>query len=280
MNAENGNGSNSKKESNGASQSLNIVLSQEELLAVLDVLQARTIPGMDSPQFARLNESQKLLVLNTARHALQARSLATVREDGVLLVHRALLTAVGVCAYSQSAAAIYHWNPSADAPAFFSGHIRGEDIVAHTRPDPVLHQFALLKSKSQLIDTMLEACDYRAPVPPDEVELTLSPQSFAASRELAEQGRAEEAAERLQADGANAEAADAFAHTFASMPRVSIFQTVKQQVNEPLQTQQFTLLQNGKWVWMVVPTERAATAPLKATSVTPETIQAALTDWL
>jgi hypothetical protein len=268
---------------NGANGSYNpptIVLSQEELLAVLDVLQARSIPGMDAPQFARLNESQKLLVLNTARHALQARSLAHLRDDGVLLVHRALLTAVGVCAYSQSAAAIYHWSPSAETPTFFSGHIRGDDIVAHTRPDAFLHQFALLQSKSQLIESMLEACDYRGPLPPEPIELTLSPQAFAASRELAERGKPEEAAERLQADGADADAADAFAHTFASMPRVSIFQTVKQQVNEPLRTQQFTLLQNGTWVWMVVPTERAATSPLKATSVTPDNIQSALTNWL
>jgi hypothetical protein len=280
MNAEQSNGNTGKYGLSDTTPIATITLSQEELLAILDVLQARSIPGLDAPQFARLNESQKLLVLNTARHALQARSLATVREDGVLLVHRALLTAVGVCAYSQSAAAIYHWNPSADTPTFFSGHIRGEDVVAHTRPDPILHQFSLLKSKTQLVHAMLEACDYRAPVPPDEMELMISPQSFAASRQLAEAGKAEEAAERLQADGAPASAADAFAHTFASMPRVSIFQTVKQQVNEPLQTQQFTLLQNGTWVWMVVPTERATTAPLKATSVTPDTIQAALTDWL
>src|SRR5688500_1305998 len=118
---------------------LTITLSQEELLAVLDVLQARTIPGLNAPQFARLNDREKQLVPTTARRALQARGLATVREDGVLLVHRALLTAVGVCAYSQSAAAIYHWNPSSENPAFFSGHIRGDDIVAHTRPDPFLH---------------------------------------------------------------------------------------------------------------------------------------------
>ena len=82
---------------------VDLLLSREELLLLLDLLQANTIPGLEVDPFGELNDAQRQLAIVWAGRALRARELAQLNEAGELMVHDDLLTAVGTCAYADKA---------------------------------------------------------------------------------------------------------------------------------------------------------------------------------
>lgn len=236
---------------NNGKEATNIRLSREELLLTLSLLETDFIPGLDNDPLGELNRDQYTLALTWAERALRARGLAQ-RFDGELKVHSTLLTAVGVCAYSQNALFVYHWPSGQETPLRYFGHLRGDQVVAHTRPEDVLHQFALLSSKAHLIDQALAACRYvETPVSP-LAEFELSREPLSRARELANLGQSQTAAEQLIAAGAPTESAKALATTLAAAPRVSILQTLKQQADGSVLKRDFTLLQTRDQTWLII----------------------------
>jgi hypothetical protein len=206
-----------------AQQPVNILLSQKELQVVLDLLETDYIPGLDADPLGNLTAEQQSLALTVANHALQARELVQVQERGKLVVHNTLLTAVGVCAYSQKSIFVYHWPTNAENPTRYFGHIREDNIVAHTR----------------------------VPASPAH-ELTVPGEDFAMVRLLADAGDTEKAIGLLTNNETPANTARALAVTLATSPRVSIMQTLKYVGAESIQKRDFTLLQNGQHTWLVI----------------------------
>ncbi|PKO23704.1 MAG: hypothetical protein CVU38_02420 [Chloroflexi bacterium HGW-Chloroflexi-1] len=256
------------------SQPLTVLLSREELLAILDVLRAPTIPGLDREPTGELAPDQQAFAVVVARRALLARELAQIRADGELLVHRALLTAVGVCAYSQDAVLAYHWPSGGQAPHRLFGHIRGADVVVHTRPSAVLHRFTLLQSKEDLVNQVLAFCECGDVPVAQPLEFTVPRQDFADARQLASAGDAARATALLTQAGVPNAAAGALVSTLVSSPRVSILQTLKQQGNQAVRSREFTLVQNGKHAWWVAPAAgQEAKAPLLVKTATAEEIR-------
>jgi hypothetical protein len=185
--------------------------------------------------------------------ALRARQLAQVREDQSVVVHNALLTAVGVCAYSQNALFIYHWGGNDEAPTRYFAHIRGNDIAAHTRPEDVLHLFTLLPSKEYLLAQVMTVCEYEDVATSEFAEMTVTENSFVRARELVGKSDAQVAARLLVNDGAADEVAQAFVGTLASSPRISIFQTFKQEGDTAVQKGDFTVVQDNQHAWLIAP---------------------------
>ena len=147
---------------NGANPS--VLLSTEELLAVLDMLQANFIPGLDGDIAQALSSQERQLMLTTARHSLLARELLRENENGAAL-HRRIMAAVGACVYSQGAILAFHWPPKSGQPSRFFGHFQGNEVVAHTRPKEILHRFVIFDERAALVDALLEAFEHE-PTPP------------------------------------------------------------------------------------------------------------------
>lgn len=262
-------------------QPVNILLSRKELQVVLNLLDTDYIPGLDADPLGNLTAEQQSLALNVAQHALQARELVQVQERGKLVVHNTLLTAIGVCAYSQNSIFVYHWPTNAENPTRYFGHIRDADIVAHTRPQDALHLFSVLPSKDQLIEQVLAVCEYR-PVPASAAhELTVTGEDFAMVRLLAGAGDTEKAVGLLTDNDTPADTARALADTLAASPRVSIMQTLKFMGDGSIQKRDFTLLQNGQHIWLVIaPPGEADEAPLRVKTTTQDEVGALLGEWL
>jgi hypothetical protein len=225
---------------------ITLLLSREELLCVLDLLQADTIPGLDDDPLGELTPEQRALALIWAERALRARGLARVQDDGAVALDNALLTAVGVSAYPQSAVFVYHWPAGAEVPTRYFGRVRGNDVVTHSRPEDVLHRFTLLPSKTDLVKQTLAMCEYRDTPDSPSFEFTLPGADLARARELAEAGETDQAREALAAGGAAPAAAAAFAQTLSEAPRVSILQTVRGQTGDGVERRDFTLLQTER----------------------------------
>lgn len=232
---------------------INVLLSREELLFVLNLLQANSIPGLDADPAGVLNEEQRTLALMWGERALRARELAQIREDRGVVVHNALLTAVGVCAYSNHALFIYHWSGQEEAPTRYFAHLRNGDIAVHTRPEDVLHLFTLLPSREHLFTDVLTVCEYDDVAASEFAEMTVTENSFIRARELVGKGDIEVAARLLVNDGATDAAALAYVGTLANSPRISIFQTFRQEGETAVQKGDFTVVQDGQHAWLIAP---------------------------
>lgn len=245
-------------------QSTSILLSREELLYVLDLLQAESIPGLDDDPLGELAPEQRTLALIWAERALRARALAQVQDDGDVVLHNTLLAAVGASAYPQSTLFVYHWPAGAEAPTRYFGHVRGEDVVDHSRPDDVLHRFTLLSSKTDLVHQALTVCEYEETPTRPAFEFTLPGADFARARELADAGQMGQAQETLIAGGAAPEAAAAFARTLSGSPRVSILQSVKQGAGDAVDRRDLTLVATAQATWLIIaPVDGDETANLQ-----------------
>ncbi len=263
------------------SEAVSILLSREELLFVLNLLRAEFIPGLDADPLGELTAEQQALAFTVAGRALWARELAQLQPNGEWVIHNSLLTAVGGCAYAQSIVSIYHWSANAVMPRRFFGHIRGDNIVSHTRPADVLHRFSLFSSKEQLIAQILAVCEFEDRPASQPLELAVSSADFVKVRELASAGDVTRAADVLVGNGVSPETAQVFLDTLAGAPRVSILQTLKQAGDGAAQKQDFTVLQNEQYIWLIIaPPGEGDVASLRVKSTTKAEIQELLAEWL
>jgi hypothetical protein len=255
---------------------INLLLSREELLFALNLLEAQFIPGLDPDPLGELTAEQRPLALTVAGRALRARELAQVQENGEWLLHNDLLTAIGGCAYAQSLISVYHWSPTADTPARYFGHIRGNNIVAHTRPEDVLHRFTLLPSREQLASQVLAFCGYDNGAASPTLELSLPAAALGQVRELAVAGERAKAEETLAEHSVAPDTAKAFVDILAASPKISILQTLKQQEEGAVQKQDLTLLQNDHQAWLII----AFPETMQVKTVTKSELEALLTESL
>ncbi len=267
--------------SENMTEPINIQISREELLFVLNLLQAETVPGLDADPLGELSPEGRDLALTVAERALRARGLARVGEDGQVTVHNSLLTAVGVCAYSANTVFVYHWSENGESPVRFFGHIRDEDITIHTRPEDVLHSFTLLPSMEHLIQEVLDVCEYNDVPESQSFESTLLSDHFVKARDLASSGEPQKAIDLLVSNNANPEMAGAFVTTLTGSPRISILQTLKQDRSDVVLKRDFTILQNNQYAWLIAATsvEDEAT-PLLIKTTTQEELEALLAESL
>jgi hypothetical protein len=260
---------------------INILLSREELLFVLNSLDADFIPGLDAEPQGEITVAQELFAMTVAGRALRARELARRQASGNLEIHTALLTMIGVCVYSQNVLFVYHWPTNAETPTRYFGHLRGNDIVAHTRPEDILHLFSLLPGKEQLVNQVLAVCQYEDVPALQSLEFAAPSDAFAQVRQLAGAGDVEKAINLLINNSVAAETAKTFVDTLAHSPRVSIMQAVKQPGDGTVQKRDFTLLQNSQQAWLAVaPAETTAGGLLRVKTATRDEVRALLGEWL
>lgn len=261
-------------EAEAEARPLTILLSREELLAVLESLGVEFIPGLDPDPLGDLTPEGRELALIVARRALQARELAQLDSSETWLLHRFLLNAIGVCAYSQSALLAYHWPTGSETPSPFYGHLRGNDAVSHTKPAEVLHRFTVHASKDALLLSLLDFCDFAGEAPVS-VEFALEPNVLARARMLAIDN-VSAAVAALEESGVEANPSRALAATLAAGPRVSAIQTLKQMADGAAESHELTLVQHSVMAWWLIP---ATDGRLKVSLVGREQVRKHLAVW-
>ncbi|MEZ4864317.1 MAG: hypothetical protein R3C14_23595 [Caldilineaceae bacterium] len=263
---------------NGA-KPLNVLLSREELLLVLQMLRVSALPGLDDDPNGALSAEQQATALTVAARALRARELAQVRDNGELAIHTALLAAVGVCAYPQQTIYVYHWPTNGAAARRYFGYVRGEEIVAHTRPADVLHLFARLPSPPYFVGQLLSACAWEDGLTSAPLHFTAPVAIFAQARQQADNGAPQAAANLLVQHRASVESARAFATTLADRPRLSIVQMRKQH-NGAVAARDLTLVQNSQRSWLITNDGEGEKASVQVKSTTTAEVSALLAGWL
>lgn len=263
---------------NNSIEPINVLLSREELLLTLRMLQVESIPGLDSDPQGNLTPEGLELALTVAGRALRARELAQVQEGGGLALHNLLMTAVGICAYATQTVFVYHWQEDGDLPVRYFGHIRGNDFVAHTRPDDVLHLFTLLPTKAQMVEQIFQLCTWEDKSQKNGA-YSLEVADFGQVRQWARQGEVDTAVTHLVNHQANPEAANALVSTLSHSPHVSIMQMLKQQADQSVAKQDFTLVRDQDHGWLMTSPTGDANGPLVVETAVKADIVSMINDW-
>jgi hypothetical protein len=237
-------------------EAINLLLSQEELMFVLNLLGSGTIPGMEpEPAVGEFSPEQRQLVLTLAERALRARELVHVQPDGELVVHRLLLSAVVACAFPDRALFVYHWPAGESTPLRYFGHWRGNEIVGHTVPESALHLFTLLPDEDALVEQVLTAAGYRDTNGVASQAFDAPTELFSKAQQLVTGGDTAQAVAEIARHTGNPEAAAALVDTLAGGPEVTIFQLLIPVEGDPTpQRRDVTLLQGKGHSWLVSPT--------------------------
>lgn len=251
-----------------------ILLSREELLYVLDLLQTRSLPGLDESPEGELTGEQRALALRVASRALQARELLRLRSNSEPTLHTSLLRAVGVCAYAQSTVFAYHWPANTRTPIRTFFHIRGNDGVMHTSPDPSLHRFSLIPV-AQIPALIAETCHIEPKTEQADMEILVSNEAFLAARQQVGNGDMQAAQQSLVKGGAGREAAALFASSLSNSSAVSILQIVNQS-GSSVQKRDITVVQNGVRGWIVEPKGAEAEGQLRVKALRMANFEAAV----
>ena len=232
-------------------QTTSFLLSREELTLLLDLLEATSITGLDSDPLGELNDDQRALAFIWAGRALRARELATVGDDGSLLVNEQLLTAVSTSVYWTTAINVYHWSAPGQTPMRFFSYAGNGQVATHTRPEDVLHRLSVLPSSEALVEAITAVSQCQAIPEAPFVEYELSRNLFVQARELAEAQDGEAAQKILLQDGIPLETAQAITAVLSGKPRMSIWQLVSRVENEDAITHEYTLLQQDQAAWLI-----------------------------
>lgn len=231
------------------SQALSVLLSREELLVVLHILRTQSLPGLDPDPIGEIDTSHRNAMLTAAERALRARGLAQI-VDGVLQLHNDLLDNVGACVYADRALLVYHWAQDAIQPARLFGHSRGDLMIVHTRPDPVLHLFSRLPSKELFADQVLLACLGEQDSAEVSQQFTIADSLLQQVREQAEGDEIKVAQAALVEAGVDLDSAKALVQTLTGKPVATIFQSLT--TADGVVTQHdFTLLQDTDVIWLL-----------------------------
>jgi hypothetical protein len=266
---------------NDSTEPINLLLSREELLLTLRLLQVDSIPGLDNDPQGNLTPDGLELALTVAGRALRARELAQVQDDGSLALHNLLMTAVGICAYATQTIFVYHWQEDGDLPLRYFGHMRGDDFAAHTRPDDVLHLFTLLPTKAHMLEQILRLCAWedRQDKAQKNGAYSLEVTDFGQVRQWAREGEVDTAVTHLTNHQANPEAAEALVSTLSHSPHVSIMQMLKQQADQSVAKQDFTLVQDQDHSWLMTSPTGDANGPLVVETAVKADIVSKINDW-
>lgn len=261
-----------------ASEPINLLLSRDELLYVLDAIKAKFILGLDSDPAGDRSPEQQALAMTVAGRALRARGLAQVLPSGQLAIHNALLAAIGVCAYPQQTVSVYHWPAQQEYTTRYFAHLRGSEVVTHTRPEDVLHLLSRLPSKEYLVDQVLSVCQVNDSVASAPFSFTVPGESFREARQLASTGGGEQAIAALAQQGVAPNGAAALVTTLSHSPHVSIVQALKRGT-AGVDKRECTIVQNSTHAWLVQPNGEG-NAPLTVSASSKGTIQELLAGWL
>ena len=247
---------------NQGRDAINLLLSREELLVVLNLLRVTTIPGVEDDPAGEWSEAERAVALRTAERALQARQLLWSQTDGQLSLHNDLLAAVGTCAYADRALFVYHWGEGQELPTPSFIHLRGAEIVVHTRPSDVLHLFTRLASQTQLTDFLVTTTQFTE-TPNGTAEQWQMPGAlFVEVRRLVDSGATTAAVDLVARQAGGRAQAQALVDTLANGLRATNLQLRSRQPTGVAQ-QDYLLLQNPQHTWLVTPSNNGGSMVIR-----------------
>jgi hypothetical protein len=233
-------------------------LSREEVLAILGLLNVADIPGLGEDPIPNLSDEQQAMGLIVAERALRARGLATINEEGRLLIQSDILEMLGSCAYASQSLFVTQMAAPSGGVMQIIAHQRADSWVLHTRPDQVLHTFERLDSWPQTVTQLIDYCQWPREMSGPDYSLAVDSQTLSTVRDLAESDKIEQAKQLLKAAGNEPEAVEALVSLLSAPHFVTVVQRVKIESADSMSIQSVTVLHRDQVLLVAV--ESAETA--------------------
>lgn len=249
-----------------------LVLSREEVLAVLHLIGLSTIPGLGEEPIANLTAEQQAFGLIVAERALRARGLAVINEEGRLLVQSTVLQLVAACAFPAQSLYVTRIAAPGGVATQLIAHQREGLWAIHDRPESVLHAFQAAERWSVVWDVIRSFCGWPNQRPNADGVLTVVNQTLATSRELATSGRVDEARLALLATGNRPDAVERMIDLLAHAHTVSVVQHVKPSSPDAVAIQSVTTLHRGDMLLVAVEPADGEAHPGGTTVIQPASI--------
>lgn len=242
---------------------LQLDLSQEELLYMLRLTGVPTLPGLDDDALTDLDEGQMALLLAAGEHGLRARGL--LQDDpsaakGVAL-WEGLLALVGTCVMAPCMA-IVRSEPLAGEGASFLYYF-GEDLtVEHASGGPGVHRFTGFVDQGAALERIGASARLPALVTGVAADVAAGRLVGSVRRALLEQARdmaveqreVAEAAGRLTEGGMAPDAAEALAASLGRLESVVTLAFLKRH-EEAIQSGGMVVLREPQTSWILEPDE-------------------------
>lgn len=230
---------------NPASEPVAFMLSQEELVFLLRLINTHTLPGLGTEPLGALPPETEKLLLDAAARALLARQLAQVDAEHQLQADPAVLSALTVCAQPNQNLNLVLQNGHGAEQRFF--YRVPELAVSHAILGYGLHQFTLATNSDFGRERVNELLSTLPPSGPDG-PYTLPQPVLAQAQSAAAQGPAAAEAALASANLPPA-AAQSFAQALAQ-PIARLALQFVYQTNPPNQ-QVLTLLASAQDNWLL-----------------------------
>lgn len=236
----------------------NFLLSREELILLLRLIDAVYVFGLEADPLDNLTEQQQAVGLLYAERALRAKGLAMLNEQGQLKIQRDLLEAVGTCAYPHKSIVTHHFAANAlPIPCFF--HLRDKSIIAHTISESVLHHLVLLADQQSLLNEILSVCCCETLPETVAIDINLKGEVFSQAHERAMKGEIQAAVDVLTVNKVNEVSAEIVSKMLSSSHNVSVIHILTPLPENSLAKRELTILHNTETAWLMVQSETDAT---------------------
>jgi hypothetical protein len=136
-----------------AFQPISLTFSQEEVVLLLKLFGAPTIPGLGEDPLAGLPKEHVQLILSSAERSLKARQILSVATDGKITIDRLALALLGPCVTPEFSL-IANRTRRNNLPETLYFHAAQAMKVEHAITGPGLHAFTALNGQEILLDRL------------------------------------------------------------------------------------------------------------------------------
>lgn len=240
---------------NDTQTELSVVLSREEVLAILRITNLPIIPGLGEEPIPNLTVEQQALSLIVAERSLRARGLASIDAKGHLRIYSDVLRMLYVCALpSLSVFITVTQSPSGESTQFIAHH-RDNAWVLHNVRESVLHAFLRTKNWSQVFEQITTFCQWSDKPSTKKFILTIPSEKLKEVRELAVNNRIDEANKALTDSGNDLPTAKELTSMLTQAHQITIMQCVTFQSNATVGIQTVTTLHKNGDLFVGIETE-------------------------
>jgi len=231
------------------------LLSREELLLLLKLLNADYILGLTPDPLGELSAKQQAFAFIYAERALRARQLATVDEQGVLKVQRELLDIIGICVYPERSVVAHHILPNKQA-SLFTGHCREAQYAIHLIPEAALHHITLHPTSATFFNELIAFC--RCQKLPEALTegMFIDGETYKRLCESVSSGNELASLNLLLEQGVTHDSAQSFVTTLLAPHTISVVQFLNPLSTNSLAKREMTILQSESQAWLVVQSNR------------------------
>lgn len=194
-------------------------LGHEELLVLLGVLRASTLPGLGEDPLEGLSDERREGALGAAERSLRARGLIAVDEaESRIEVEPLTLALLGTCVYPQYTVSVAMLDKAGGIDAAYY-HGRDDFLVEHSFPEPGIYEFLTAAERADMGERFMRKLALANGPAPEGVSFQVPLAGMEEARELAKAGRREEIAKLLAQKGLGGEEAERAIAIFESATR-------------------------------------------------------------